>query len=83
MYADDTYLIYASNNVHNIQKSLNEDLENVGCRHGAVVRAPTSPGFDFQTRRHMWVEFVDSLLCTERFSPGTPVSPLLKNQKLI
>ena len=25
---------------------------------------------------------VGSLLCTERFSPGTPVSPLLKNQHL-
>ena len=23
-----------------------------------------------------------SLLCTERFSPGTPVSPLLKNQHM-
>ena len=34
---------------------------------------PMWPGFDSQTRRHMWVEFVDSLLCTERFSPGTPV----------
>ena len=33
-------------------------------------------------RRHMWVEFVGSLLCTERFSPGTPVSPLLENQHL-
>ena len=30
------------------------------------------PGFDSQTGRHMWVEFVGSLLCTERFSPGTP-----------
>ena len=29
MYADDTNLTYASNNVHNIQISLNEDLENV------------------------------------------------------
>ena len=28
------------------------------------------------------VEFVGSLLCTERFSPETPVSPLLKNQNL-
>ena len=40
------------------------------------------PGFDSQTRRHMWVEFVGSLLCTERFSPGTQVSPLLENQHL-
>ena len=29
MYADDTYLTYASNNIHNIQTSLKEDLENV------------------------------------------------------
>jgi len=36
------------------------------------------PGFDSRIRRQMWVEFVGSLLCTERFSPGTPVSPLLK-----
>ena len=42
---------------------------------------PMWPGFDSQTRRHMWVEFVGSLLCTERFSPGTPVSPFLKNQQ--
>ena len=35
---------------------------------------PMWPGFDSQTRRHMWVEFVGSLLCIERFSPGTPVS---------
>ena len=36
------------------------------------------PGFDSQIQGHMWVEFVASLLCTERFSPGTPVSPLQK-----
>ena len=29
MYADDTHLTYASNNIHNLQKSLNEDLVNV------------------------------------------------------
>ena len=29
MYADDTHLTYASNKIHNIQTSLNEDLENV------------------------------------------------------
>ena len=40
------------------------------------------PGFDTQIQRHMWVEFVGSLLCTERFSPGVPVSSLLKNQHL-
>ena len=29
MYADNTHLTYTSNNIHNIQTSLNEDLENV------------------------------------------------------
>ena len=54
-----------------------------GWRSGESTRLPPMwPGFDSQTRRHMWVEFVGSLLCTERFSPGTPVSPLLKNQYL-
>ena len=54
-----------------------------GWRSGDSTRLPPMlPGFDSQTRRHMWVEFVGSLLCTERFSPGTPVSPLLKNQHL-
>ena len=48
-------------------------------RSGESTRLPPMwPGFDSQIRRHMWVEFVGSLLCTERFSPGTPVSPLLK-----
>ena len=40
------------------------------------------PGFDSQTRHPMWVEFVGCLLCTERFSLGTLVFPLLKNQHL-
>ena len=49
-----------------------------GWRSGESTRLPPMwPGFDSQIRRHMWVEFVGSLLCTERFSPGTPVSPLL------
>ena len=33
-----------------------------------MVRALAS-----QIRRHMWVDFVGSLLCTERFSPDTQV----------
>ena len=54
-----------------------------GWRSGESTRLPPMwPGSDSLTRRHMWVEFVGSLLCTERFSPGTPVSPLLKNQSL-
>ena len=57
-----------------------------GSSGGAVAESTRLPpmwlGFDSQTQRHMWVEFVGSLLCTEKFSPGTPVSPLLKNQHL-
>ena len=37
---------------------------------------PMWPGFDFRTRRHMWVEFVGSLLCYERFFPGYSGFPL-------
>ena len=39
------------------------------CRDGAVVRA-LAPHHDSQIRRHMWVEFVGSLLCSERFFSG-------------
>ena len=54
-----------------------------GWRSGESTRLLSMwPGFDSQIQRHMWVEFVGFLLCTERFSPGTPVSPLLKNQHL-
>ena len=50
-------------------------------RSGESTRLPQMwPGFDSQIRRHMWVEFGGSVLCTERFSAGTLVSPLLKNQ---
>ena len=50
-----------------------------GWRSGESTRLPPMwPGFDSRTRRHMCVEFVGSLLCTERFPLGTPVSPLLK-----
>ena len=51
------------------------ETARAGCRYGAVVRALAShqcgPGFDSSTWFHMWVEFVGSLLCTKRFSPGT------------
>ena len=34
-------------------------------RSGERIRLPSMwPGFDFQTRRHMWVEFIGSLLCS-------------------
>ena len=35
------------------------------------------PEFNFQTWPHMWVEFVGSFLCSERFTP------LLKNLHVI
>ena len=43
-----------------------------GCRSGESTRLPPMwPGFDSQTLRHMWVEFVvGSLLCSERFFSG-------------
>ena len=38
----------------------------------------------FRPWRHMWVEFVATLLCTEKFfSPGWRVLPLPKNRNLI
>ena len=38
------------------------------CSGESTRLPPMWPGFDSQTRRRMWVEFVGSLLCTERFS---------------
>ena len=37
---------------------------------------PMCPGFDSRTRRHMWTEFVGSLLCSERFFSGYSFFPL-------
>ena len=34
---------------------------------GGKCLPPMWPGLDSQIRRQMWVEFVGSLLCTERF----------------
>ena len=46
-------------------------------RSGESTRLPPMwPGFDFQTLCHMWVEFVGSLRCTERFFPGYSGFPL-------
>ena len=48
-----------------------------GWRSGESARLPPMcPGFDSRTRRHMWVEFVGSLLCSERFFSGYSGSPL-------
>ena len=62
-------------------------LSCLGChRDGAVVRALAShqcgPGSIPRSSVHCGLSFFGSLLCTERFSPGTLVSLLLKNQNL-
>jgi len=46
-----------------------------GWRSGESTHLPPMcPGFDSLTRCHMWVEFVvGSRLCSEGFSPGSPV----------
>ena len=43
---------------------------------------PMWPGLDSQSRRHMWVEFVDSVLCTERFFSGYSGFPLSSKTKI-
>ena len=46
-------------------------------RSDESTRLPqTWPGFDCQIRRHVWVEFVGSLLCSEKFSSGYSGFPL-------
>ena len=46
-----------------------------GWRSGESARLPPMwPGFDSQSRCHMWVEFVvGSRPCSEGLSPGSPV----------
>ena len=53
-----------------------------GWRSGESTRLPPMwPGFDSQTQRHMWVEFVGFLLCNERFFSGYPGFPLSSKKK--
>ena len=48
-----------------VEKSPELCLSSVGAVIGESTRLPPMwPGFDSQTQRHMWVEFVGSLLCT-------------------
>ena len=73
-----------SKNYSRLELLLRRQFIIKGCRDGTVLRALAShqwPGFESQIQRQMRAEFVGSLLCTERFSPGSPVCPLLKNQK--
>ena len=80
----DPFLLYPRRQVQGWRSGVQGWRSGVqGWRSGESTRLPPLwPGFDSQIWRHMWVEFVGSLLCTERFSPGTPVSPLLKNHHL-
>ena len=50
-------------------------LGEQGWRSGESTRLPPMcPGFDSQTRLHMWIEFVvGSRPCSEGFSPGSPI----------
>ena len=66
-------------NVDDIE--LKPSVCKTGGRVGLVVRALAfrqcgPSGFDPRTRRHTWNEFVGSLLCYERFSPGYSGFPL-------
>ena len=54
-----------------------ETEEQDWCSGESARLPPMWPGFDSQTRRHMWVEFVvGSLLCFERFSSAYSGFPL-------
>ena len=45
-----------------------------GCRSGeSTCLPPIWPKLGSQTRRHIWVEFVASVLCFKRFSPGSSI----------
>ena len=46
------------------------------CSGESARLPPMCPGFDSLTRRHMWAEFVGSLLCSERFFSGNSGFPL-------
>ena len=46
------------------------------CSGESARLPPMCSGFDSRTRRHMWAEFVGSLLCSERFFSGNSGFPL-------
>ena len=55
-----------------------------GWHSGQSTRLPPMwPAFDSQTQRHMWVEFVGSLLCSERFFSGYSGFPLFSKTNMI
>ena len=60
-----------------------EELKSAGLAQCQSVRLPPMwPGFDSRTRRHMWAEFVGSLLCSERFFSGYSSFPLSSKNKI-
>ena len=52
------------------------------CSGESTCLPPMWPRLHSHIQCHIWVELFGSLLCTKRFSLGTLVSPLLKNQHL-
>ena len=54
-----------------------------GWRSGeSICLPPMWPGFDSQIRRQVWVDFVGSLLCTERFFSGYSGFPLFSKTNI-
>ena len=58
------------------RKAVNNFGEQGWCSGESARLPPMCPGFDSRTRRHMWAEFVGSLLCSERFFSGNSGFPL-------
>ena len=60
-----------------LTKGNSQFLGEQGWRSGeSAWLPPMCPRFDSRTRRHMWAEFVGSLLCSERFFSGNSGFPL-------
>ena len=54
-----------------------EQEQEQGWRSDESTRLPPMwPRIDSRILRHMWVEFIGSLLCSERFFPGYSGFPL-------
>ena len=51
------------------------DGEQGWCSGESTRLLPMWPGFDSQTRRHVWVELLVLFSAPRGFSPGTPVFP--------
>ena len=75
---------FVKNNVTNGLLPDLGDLGGQGWRSGRSTRLPPLWfGFDFLTHRHMWIEFVGSLLCSKKFFPRVLwFSPLTRKPTL-